>query len=189
MDNIYHSNCILHSSFSSKMVSSDSAPFHGGMSALWQKPIRSLTELIPLLKVPDTRSDEKCLQTRSQRRNSTQRRSYRRSQVAGEWGWTAVPRRRISKRMMGGSWTQRFACFFFCMFCVHLLIKLWHFPREESVSPSDFAGQGRRSRALNKSDDAEFSTGLLIGKKDLYNTVLSWTIANKLPCDLHSDSE
>ncbi|XP_019739791.1 centrosome and spindle pole-associated protein 1 isoform X1 [Hippocampus comes] len=38
--------------------------------------------------------------------------------------------------------------------------------REESESPSGFAGQGRRSRALNKSDEAEFSTGLLIGEID-----------------------
>ncbi|XP_037116870.1 centrosome and spindle pole associated protein 1-like isoform X3 [Syngnathus acus] len=36
--------------------------------------------------------------------------------------------------------------------------------REERDSPSGFVGQGRRSRALIKADDAEFSTSLLIGE-------------------------
>nr|XP_049597537.1 centrosome and spindle pole-associated protein 1 isoform X6 [Syngnathus scovelli] len=36
--------------------------------------------------------------------------------------------------------------------------------REERDSPSGFVSQGRRSRALIKADDAEFSTSLLIGE-------------------------
>ncbi|XP_061643932.1 centrosome and spindle pole-associated protein 1-like isoform X2 [Phyllopteryx taeniolatus] len=38
--------------------------------------------------------------------------------------------------------------------------------REKRDVPTDFVGQSRRSRTLNKTDEAEFSTGLLIGEID-----------------------
>lgn len=36
-------------------------------------------------------------------------------------------------------------------------------PRDKRIIPLGFASESRRSRALTKHDDAEFSTGLIIG--------------------------